>query len=149
MLRAIEKKYLNYQLHCHPIIYSIKTTMKFQKIFLMTLLSLSVSSIYAQKWTAQKANEWYAKQGTLTGANFIPSTAINQLEMFQADTFDSTTIDRELGCAESLGMNVMRVYLHDLLYQEDKDGFLKRMDELLKIADKHHIKILFVFFDSC
>jgi hypothetical protein len=75
--------------------------------------------------------------------------SINQLEMWQADTFDPTTIDRELGWAESIGMNVMRVYLHDLVYQENKEGFLKRMDDFLKIADKHHIKILFVFFDSC
>ena len=119
-----------------------------QKIKLLALLVLlTFSKSFAQKWTAEKANEWYAKQGTLVGANFIPSTAINQLEMWQADTFDPTTIDRELGWAESIGMNVMRVYLHDLVYQENKDGFLKRMDDFLKIADKHHIKILFVFFD--
>ena len=123
--------------------------MKVQKIILLTLILFTGLNTFAQKWTAQKANEWYAKQGTLTGANFIPSNAINQLEMWQADTFDPTTIDRELGWAESLGMNVMRVYLHDLVYQEDKEGFLKRMDEFLKIADKHHIKIFFVFFDSC
>jgi len=100
-------------------------------------------------WTKEKANEWYGSQPWYVGANFAPSTAINQLEMFQADTFDPATIDKELGWAEAIGMNCMRVYLHDLLYKEDPEGLFKRMDEYLKIADKHHIKTLFVLFDSC
>lgn len=100
-------------------------------------------------WTKEQANAWYAKQPWLVGANFTPSNAINTLEMFQADTFDPTTIDRELGWAEGIGMNVMRVYLHDLLHQQDAEGFYKRMDQYLEISEKHHIKTLFVLFDSC
>lgn len=100
-------------------------------------------------WTKDEANAWYGKQPWLVGANFTPSTAINQLEMFQADSFDAATIDKELGWAEAIGMNCMRVYLHDLLYKEDPEGFFKRMDQYLAIADKHHIKTLFVLFDSC
>lgn len=100
-------------------------------------------------WTKEQANKWYGKQPWYVGANFTPSTAINQLEMFQADSFDPATIDKELGWAESIGMNCMRVYLHDLLYQQDPEGFFKRVDEYLAIADKHHIKTIFVLFDSC
>ncbi len=100
------------------------------------------------KWTKEEANTWYAKQGWLVGCDFIPSTAINQLEMWQAATFDTATIDRELGWAASIGMNTVRVYLHDLLYKEDADGFLNRMDQFLQIASRHHIKPLFVLFDS-
>lgn len=83
------------------------------------------------------------------GANFTPSTAINQLEMWQAETFDPAGIDRELGWAESIGMGVMRVFLHDLLWEQDSAGFLRRMEEYLAIADKHRIKTMFVFFDDC
>jgi hypothetical protein len=99
-------------------------------------------------WTAGRANAWYAHQSWPVGSNFIPSTAINELEMWQADTFDLPTIDRELGWAESLGMNTMRVFLHNLVWQQDSAGFLKRMDKFLAVADKHHIRILFVIFDS-
>lgn len=99
-------------------------------------------------WTKEQANGWYAKQGWLVGCDFVPSTAINQLEMWQAATFDTATINRELGWAASLGMNTVRVYLHDLLYQQDAEGFLQRMDEFLQIASRHHIKPLFVLFDS-
>ena len=74
------------------------------------------------------------------GSNFIPSTAINELEMWQADTFDLPTIDRELGWAQALGMNTMRVFLHNLLWQEDSAKFLSELDQFLEVADKHHIK---------
>lgn len=100
-------------------------------------------------WSAAKANAWYANYKWMSGADFIPSTAINQLEMWQADSFDPKTIDKELGYAESIGFNTMRVFLYSLAWQQDKAGFKKRVNEYLAIADKHHIKTLFVFFDDC
>lgn len=103
----------------------------------------------ADRWPEDKANAWQQKTGWLVGCNFLPSTAINQLEMWQADTFDLKTIDRELGWAESIGLNSVRVYLHDLLWKQDAKGFLKRMDQFLEVAAKHNIRAVFVLFDSC
>lgn len=100
-------------------------------------------------WSKDKANAWFGEQPWLVGANFNPSTAINQLEMWQEDSFDLETIDKELGWAEGIGMNTMRVYLHDLLHKNDPEGLYSRMDKFLEIADKHGIKTLFVLFDSC
>ncbi|MFD2148049.1 1,4-beta-xylanase [Mucilaginibacter antarcticus] len=100
-------------------------------------------------WSAEKANQWYKQHQWIAGANFTPSNAINQLEMWQADTFDPTTIDRELGYAESIGFNTMRVFLHSLAYTQDPKGFKSRVSQYLAIADKHHIKTMFVFFDDC
>ncbi len=100
-------------------------------------------------WTEAEAQQWYAREAWPVGANFIPSTASNELEMWQSDTFDPTTIDRELGLAEGLGMNTMRVFLHYLVWRKDPAGFERRINVYLKIADQHHIKTLFVLFDSC
>ncbi len=100
-------------------------------------------------WTPEQANAWYQQQGWLRGCNFIPSTAINQLEMWQAETFDTITINRELGWAESIGMNAMRVFLHHLAWEVDKEGFKSRVDRYLTIANRHGIKTMFVFFDDC
>lgn len=100
-------------------------------------------------WSEEQANEWYQQWGWLRGADFLPSTAINQLEMWQAETFDTATINRELGWAESIGMNSMRVYLHHLAWEIDPEGFKDRMDQYLAIADSHNISTLFVFFDDC
>ncbi|HZL35589.1 MAG TPA: hypothetical protein VFC78_09790 [Tepidisphaeraceae bacterium] len=103
----------------------------------------------ASRWPREKANAWYASRPWPVGCNFAPSTAINELEMWQADTFDPATIDRELGWAQGLGFNSVRVFLHDIPYQEDREGFLKRIDAFLGIADKHHIGAVFVLFDAC
>ncbi|MET0244034.1 MAG: 1,4-beta-xylanase [Flavitalea sp.] len=100
-------------------------------------------------WTKEKANEWYATQPWLVGCNFITSNAINQLEMFQAESFDTATIDKELGWAASIGMNTVRVYLQDLLWTTDSTGFVSRLNTFLAIAKKHNIRPLFVLFDSC
>lgn len=100
-------------------------------------------------WPETRAHEWYDHQPWLVGSNYIPSTAINQLEMWQADTFDPKRIALELGWAQAIGLNVMRVFLHDLLWQQDPQGFKKRINTFLAIADKHNIKIMFVLFDSC
>lgn len=100
-------------------------------------------------WTKEDANGWYDRQPWLVGPNFMPSTAINQLEMWQAETFDTVTINRELGWAASLGMNTARVFLHDLLYEQDSLGFFNRVDIFLRIAQRHKIKPMLVLFDSC
>lgn len=120
-------------------------------VFILTLLisQPSLAQTLPGKWSAAKANAWYGKQGWLSGSNFQPSTAINQLEMFQAETFDTATISRELGWAEELGFNVMRVYLHHLLWTADQAGFKKRLDTYLSISARHKIKTLFVIFDDC
>lgn len=99
-------------------------------------------------WSVDKANQWYASIDWPVGANFVPSTASNQLEMWQAETWDPQTIERELGWAADIGMNAMRVYLHDIPWQQDSTAFLNRIDEYLSVADKHGIRTLFVFFDS-
>ena len=101
------------------------------------------------RWTEQRANDWYQKQPWIVGANFIPSDAVNEFEMWQAGTFDPAEIDRELGWAQGIGMNTMRVFLHNMLWEQDPEGFTKRIDQYLAIADKHHIRTVFVLFDSC
>jgi hypothetical protein len=101
------------------------------------------------RWTEAQASAWAAENGWLRGANFNPSTAINQLETWQAESFDPETIDRELGWAAGIGLNCMRVYLHHVAWEVDPEGLKGRMNHYLEIADKHGIKTIFVFFDDC
>ena len=101
------------------------------------------------RWTEAQAQQWSAENGWLRGSNFNPSTAINQLETWQAESFDTATINRELGWAEGIGMNVMRVYLHHVAWEVDKEGFKDRMKTYLDIAGKHGIKTIFCIFDDC
>ena len=136
-----------------------------KKLVLFVLMALASTGSFAQKtksktkgapvaapgqrWSIEKANAWYKTHPWMSGANFAPSTAINQLEMWQAATFDPTTIDRELGWAAGIGFNTMRVFLHSLAWQQDPKGFKQRLDTYLGLADKHRIKTILVFFDDC
>src|SRR5437660_1370296 len=117
-------------------------------LWILALLNLSPRARARDKWSTEQAQAWGKQMPWFVGCNFGPSTAINQLEMWQPDTFDLKTIDRELGWAESLGFNSVRVFLHDLLWKQDSEGFLKRMDQFLEVAEKHHIGVDFVLFDS-
>src|SRR5688572_1127039 len=110
--------------------------------------SFVASTAARDQWTPQQANAWHAKQPWLVGCNFSPSSAINQLEMWQADTWDPETIDRELGWAADLGFNSVRVFLHDIPWKQDREGFLKRVDKFLDLADKHDIGVMICIFDS-
>lgn len=92
-------------------------------------------------WELRRERWW-------VGCNFIPSTAVNQLEMWQQGTFDPVTIKRELGWARELGFNAVRVFLHDLLWS-DPNGFKDRIRVFLDCATTHEIGTLFVFFDDC
>ena len=101
------------------------------------------------RWSKADANAWYDKQPWLVGCNFIPSTAVNQLEMWQEESFDVDTITRELGWAADLGFNTLRVYLHDLVWQEDPEGFKGRIDQFLDLTSRNNICPMLVFFDDC
>ena len=100
------------------------------------------------QWTVEQANAWHDQYPFLAGGNYVPASAINQLEMWQEETFDPKRIDFEFRIASEIGMNTMRVFLHDLAWKQDPEGFLNRVDKFLEIADKHGIKPMFVFFDG-
>jgi len=118
-------------------------------LFLLTFLIPALLPAQTARWSAGKANDWYAKQPWLVGGNYIPADAINQLEMWQAETFDPARIDIELAWAESIGMNTMRVFLHDLIWQEGSVGYKARIDKFLELSARHHIRPMLVLFDSC
>ena len=69
--------------------------------------------------------------------------------MFQPGTYDPRRIDGEFRVARRIGFNTMRVFLHDLLWAQDRQGFRRRLAQFVAIAASHGIKPLFVLFDSC
>ena len=102
-----------------------------------------------KKWTKNQAREWYSKQPWLVGCNFLPSTAINQLEMFQSETFDPDTLKREIGWAKELGFNTLRVYLHDLLWEDNSTSLCRCINDFLDICNQNKIRPILVLFDDC
>ena len=108
----------------------------------------SPSPVADYRWTEERAWQWHSENGWMVGTNFNPSTSINQLEFWQEDTYDPETIERELEWSAELGMNMHRVYLHNLLWDQDSIGFLERVDNYLNISESKDIKTLFVLLDD-
>ena len=117
-------------------------------VVFLVFSSIQIAPQAREQWTTNYANAWYAKQPWFAGCNFGPSTAINQLEMWQAETWDPKTIDRELQWAQDIGFNSVRVFLHHLVWQQDSKAYLKRIDKFLAIAKKHKIGVVMVPLDA-
>jgi hypothetical protein len=101
------------------------------------------------RWSAEKARTWYEKQPWLVGCNFLPSTAVNDVEMWQKETFDAKTIDRELGWAQDLGFNTVRIFVNYAVWEADAEGLKVRFRQFLKIADRHGMTTMVILFDDC
>ncbi|MDR1371762.1 MAG: cellulase family glycosylhydrolase [Dysgonamonadaceae bacterium] len=105
--------------------------------------------VAAQQWTEDKINTWYARQNTVIGCNFLPSTAVNDIEMWQNETFDLPTIDRELGLAEEWGINSVRVFLNYTVWKAEAEKFKSNFKQFLDVADRHGINVMPILFDDC
>jgi hypothetical protein len=109
----------------------------------------SAAEATVSRWTPERAWAWHHAHPWLVGCNFLPSTAVNDVEMWRKESFDPTTIDRELGWAQELGFNTGRVFLNFVIWREDADGLKQRFAEFLKIADRHGISVMPILFDDC
>ncbi|MDO4576290.1 MAG: cellulase family glycosylhydrolase [Planctomycetia bacterium] len=100
------------------------------------------------RWTVEKAQAWGKKQPWIVGCNYVPTYAVNQLEMWQKESFDAKIIDSELALAEKTGFNTLRVFMHHLLWQSDRNGFLDRVKTFLDICEKHGLQVIYTFFTN-
>jgi hypothetical protein len=111
-------------------------------------IKISISEI-TDRWSKEEASAWYARQPWLVGFNYVPSYACNTTEWWQKETFDSRTIDRELAWAADIGYNTTRVFIQYIVWKDNPEGFKKRFDQFLDIAEKHGISVMPVLFDDC
>ena len=101
------------------------------------------------RWTTEKAARWHEAQPWLVGCNLLPSTAVNDIEMWQAQSFDEACIARELGYAKALGYNTVRVFLNFVVWEADAKILKERFARFLGIAQKNGISVMPVLLDDC
>ncbi len=112
-------------------------------------MAMSAEAPATAPWAAEKASQWYRRQPWLVGCNFLPSTAVNNVEMWQAETFDAVTIDRELAWAKGLGFNTVRIFINYIVWEADAAGLKQRLARFLEIAERHSIRVMPILFDDC
>src|SRR5258708_32920331 len=71
-------------------------------LFCISLSAQATPTSQPARWPEKAANEWYAKQPWLVGSNYIPATAINELEMWQGESFHTHRTQLLLGLARAL-----------------------------------------------
>jgi hypothetical protein len=122
-----------------------------RKLFFSICFFIGASSLFAQdnRWSEEKANNWYKSFKWLNGINYIPSDAINYTAMWDKTSFNPVLIDKELAIAQSIGLNCVRVVLQYAVYADDPQYFLHTLDRFLEICDAHGIKVMPCFFDDC
>ena len=103
----------------------------------------------AARWTSEQAHTWYREAGSIRGCNYLPRSAVNMTEMWQAETFDPVTIDQELGWAQLAGYNSVRIFIQYLVWEDDPVGMKARLDRFLSIADRHEISTMIILFCDC
>ena len=82
------------------------------------------------------------------GSNYTPAYCVNQVQMWH--DFRPEVIDRELAAAQRyFGLNTLRVYLHNIPYDAEKETFLANIEQFLVICQRHGIRPGFTFFDDC
>jgi hypothetical protein len=102
-----------------------------------------------ERWPAEQADAWYARQPWLCGFNYLPRTAVNWTEQWQAESFDPATIEQELALAGSVGFDALRTNLQFLIWLDDPKGLRARLDHFLGIASRHGLRTLLCLFDDC
>ena len=102
----------------------------------------------AERWSEEKANEWYASQPWPVGCVYMPSYGGTPVEIWGKEYFKPEVVDSELALAEDLGFNAIRLFLCDVVWQEDPKGFMNRLEETVRLADKHGMRILMTFFTN-
>ncbi|KAA6342509.1 Xylosidase/arabinosidase [termite gut metagenome] len=122
-----------------------------KKIIYITCFVISIFNTFAQdnRWSEEKANNWYKSFSWFTGVNYIPSDAINYTAMWDKTGFNPALINKELAIAQSIGFNCVRVVLQYAVYADDPSYFINTLDCFLDICDKHGIKVMPAFFDDC
>jgi hypothetical protein len=101
------------------------------------------------RWSIEDSRAWYAQQPWLCGFNYLPRTAVNWVEQWQAESFDLATIEEELSWAAEVGFNTLRTNLHSLVWSTDPAGLRARLDRFLGVAARRGMRTTLCLFDDC
>ena len=108
-----------------------------------------LDSVRSTRMSAKGVQKRTAKLPFLFGPNYVSANCGSQLHFWSPEGFRPDIIDKELALAEELGINTLRVFLHDLHFKHDRKGFETRINEFLDITAAHKMRPMFTLFDSC
>lgn len=104
-----------------------------------------------RKWSAERAWKWYNSRPWIRGCNFMSSDCANRIDQWQEYGFEERfeTACRELALAAETGFNSIRIVPEFYVWQQDRDGFMKRFERYIDAADKNGISSMIVLGNDC
>ena len=104
-----------------------------------------------QRWTKEKAWEWYRSQRWIRGFNGYPSNCVNRVAMWQSykhrEVFEE--IEREFELAKETGLNAVRAIVQFEVWLYEHDSFMSNLEEYFSLADRYGIKVMLVLGNDC
>jgi len=88
-----------------------------------------------------------ADYARIRGANYVPSYASTSVGIWK--DFDAAVVSRELGYAQRIGLNSVRMFLQYVVYEQNPAQFLDRVEQFVRLADQRGLRTMLVLFDSC
>ncbi len=104
-----------------------------------------------QRWSKERAWEWYNSRPWIRGCNFMGSDCANRIDQWQELGFEERfkTADEELALAAKTGFNSIRIILEYIVWKEEHDGFMERLERYIELAHSHGISCMMVFGNDC
>ena len=98
----------------------------------------------SERWTKEKAWEWYNSRPWIRGFNYVPSDCVGWLEMWQEYDHASKveTIRRELALAARIGFNAVRQFLAFDVWLYQHDSFMANVEEYISIAAENGLGVM-------
>ena len=103
------------------------------------------------RWSKERAWEWYNARPWLRGCNFMSSDCANRIDQWQEYGFEERleTTDKELKLLAETGFNSIRIIPEFIVWKKEHDGFMERFEKYLETADQYGITCMVVFGNDC
>ena len=120
----------------------------------VALSALNALAARQGPWTKERAWEWYNAQPWIRGCNYMPASAANRVDQWQALGAEErfAEVERELALAEKVGFNTLRLIVEHQgfgVWLADPDGFRARFERYLQILAKHKLRAIVVLGNDC
>jgi hypothetical protein len=103
------------------------------------------------RWSKKQAHEWYDAQPWFRGCNYMSADCVNRVDQWQELGFEERlrTVDKELDIAQEIGFNSVRLIVQFEVWQQEHNGFMKRLEQYIEMCHKHQISVMLCIANDC
>lgn len=103
------------------------------------------------RWSKEKAWKWYNARPWIRGCNYMSADCANRVDQWQELGFEERfeTTESELELMKETGFNAVRLILEYVVWKEEHDGFMERLERYISLCAKYGISCMIVLANDC